>query len=35
MTWKGVIIEESLEDTGLLEKANIVSTRTSFLEEEE
>jgi len=35
MVWKGVIIEESLEDKGLLEMARIVKTDTSTLEAEE
>ena len=35
MVWKGVIIEESLEDKSLLNLARIVKTDTSTLEAEE
>ena len=35
MTWKGVIIEESLEDRGILALVRILDKRASFLEEEE
>ena len=35
MTWKGVIIEESLEDKEILKLFRIVGTRESYLESEE
>ena len=35
MTWKGVIIEESLENKNILNLVNIVNTRESTLENEE
>ncbi len=34
MAWKGVIIEESLDDKEILKLVKIVSTRKSFLEAE-
>lgn len=34
MVWKGVIIEESLQDASLLKFARIVNTRHSYLENE-
>ena len=34
MVWKGVIIEESLEDKRLLDSVNVVVTKKSSLEEE-
>jgi len=34
MTWKGTIIEESLEDKALLGMVNVVRTRESTLEKE-
>ena len=35
MVWKGVIIEESLEDKTLLDMVNIVGTREATLKQEE
>lgn len=34
MTWKGVIIEESLDDKEILKLVKIINTRKSFLEAE-
>jgi len=35
MVWQGVLLEESLEDKGLLGLAKVIGTSTSKLEEEE
>lgn len=35
MVWKGVIIEESLEDTSLMELVKVVGIRQTFLQKEE
>ena len=35
MTWRGVIIEESLDDPSLLNLVRIVNTKKSFLENED
>lgn len=35
MTWRGVIIEESLEDSSLLNLVKILKTKKSFLENED